>query len=206
MGAVCCRPKNLYGWTEAIALKRMGFILVGLSLLVLAGAALGVGHEVGHVSEGYDPNLGVLARLLSEGDVSPLPADDERLGKPISLEGSWEILGGFYAWGGIDPISTGYLSGVTGATQLLVYNLANQCWDPAPTGGLTEGDFTFAIEDQGPYDADDGLGVVSAYFIAVKPYSEPTPGGGGGGGCSAAFVAPASLLLLAPLFMLRRRG
>ena len=191
---------------EAVLLKRLGFILVGLSLLVLSGAAWSAGHEVGHVSGGYDPDLGTYATLLSEGGVSPLPADDEKLKKPINIEGAWEILGGFFASDGVDPTSIGYLDGVSGATQLLVYNIANECWDTAPTeGGPAEGDFPFAIQDGGPYDADGTAGLVAAYFIAVKPYSAES-GGGGGGGCSAAFLAPAALFLLAPLLMLRRRG
>lgn len=193
---------------EAIFLKRVGLILACLATVVLAGAAaFAVGHEVGHVSGGYDPNLGINATLLSSGDVEPLPSDHEYIGKPISLEGTWEILGGFHAFGGIHTTSVGYLDGVSEATKLLVYNLDSDCWDEAPAGGLTEGDFPFAIEDNGPYDADETPGLVAAYFIAIKPFSEnPSGGGGGGGGCSAGFLAPAALLLLAPLFLLRRRG
>jgi len=188
-------------------LKRFSLILACLATVILAGAAaFAVGHEVGHVPVSYDPELGISATLLSSGDVAPLPPDHEYLGKPISLDGSWEILGGFYAFGGIDPTSTGYLDGDNGATKLLVYNIDNGCWDEAPAGSLTEGDFPFAIQDNGPYDADDTPGLVAAYFIAVKPYSEtPSSGGGGGGGCAAAFLAPAALFLLAPLFVLRKR-
>lgn len=187
-------------------MKRFGLIFTCLAIVVLAGAAaFAVGHEVGHVSGGYDANLGINATLLSSGDVVPLSSDHEYIGKPISLDGTWEILGGFYACGGIDPVSTGYLDDDNGATKLLVYNLAGECWDEAPTGGLAEGEFPFAIEDNGPYDADLTTGSVAAFFVAVKPYSE-SPSGGGGGGCSALGFAPAALLLLAPLFLLRRRG
>lgn len=189
-------------------MKRFGLILACLATVVLAGAAaFAVGHEVGHVPGGYVENLGINATLLSSGDVAPLPSDHDYLRKPISLDGAWEILGGFHAFGGIHPTSVGYLDDDNGATKLLVYNLDNECWDEAPTGGLTEGEFPFAIEDGGPYDADDTTGQVAAFFIAVKPYSEtPSSGGGGGGGCAAAFLAPAALLLLAPLFLLRRRS
>ena len=71
-----------------------------------------------------------------------------------------------------------------------------------------EADRAFAIDDDGPYDADSDAGQVAAYFIAVKPYDEEEggSGGGGGGGCSAGTFAPAGLLLLAPLLLLRRRG
>lgn len=188
-------------------MKRFGLILACLATVVLAGAAaFAVGHEVGHVSGGYDANLGINATLLSSGDVAPLPPDHEYIGKPISIDGAWEILGGFYASGGIDETSVGYLDGVTGATKLLVYNIVNGCWDEAPTGGLAQGDFPFGIQDNGPHDADETPGLVAAYFIAVKPYSETPSSGGGGGGCSVGFLAPAALLLLAPLFLLRRRS
>lgn len=188
-------------------MKRFGLIFTCLAFVVLAcAAAFGVGHEVGHVPGTYDPDLGVSATLLSSGDVAPLPSSHEYLGKGISLDGTWEILGGFYAFGGIDTTSIGYLDDDNGATNLLVYNLVSQCWDEAPTGGLTQGDFPFGIADNGPYDADGNLGLVAAYFIAVKPYSETPSSGGGGGGCSALGFAPAALFLLAPLFLLRRRS
>ncbi len=186
-------------------MKRFGLICTCLAIVVLAcAAAFAVGHEVGHVSVTYDPDLGTSATLLSSGDVESLPPDHEYLGKPITLEGTWEILGGFYAFGGIDTTSIGYLDDDNGATNLLVYNLASQCWDEAPAGSLTEGDFPFAIEDNGPYDADGTPGLVAAYFITVKPYSETPSSGGGGGGCSALGFAPAALFLLAPLFLLRK--
>ena len=166
---------------------------------------------MGHVPGTYDPELGEAATLQSGGSVSPLPSNHEYLGKPISVDGTWEILGGFYASGGIETLSKGYLDDVNGATNLLVYNLVNECWDEAPTGdlavgALAEGEFPFAIQDGGPYDADVTQGLVAAYFIAVKPYSETPSSGGGGGGCSVGFLAPAALFLLAPLFLLRRRG
>jgi len=188
-------------------LKRFGLVFTCVAFVVLAcAAAFGVGHEVGHVPGTYDPDLGISATLLSSGDVESLPPDHEYLGKPIALDGTWEILGGFKAFGGIDTTSMGYLDDDNGATNLLVYNLLNQCWDEAPAGSLTEGEFPFAIEDGGPYDADVTPGLVAAYFIAVKPYSETPSSGGGGGGCSALGFAPAALFLLVPLFLLRKRG
>lgn len=188
-------------------MKRFGLVFTCLAFVVLAcAAAFAVGHEVGHVPDTYDPDLGTSATLLSSGDVYPLSADHEYLGKPISVDGTWEILGGFYASGGEDPLSTGYLDDDNGATNLLVYNLDNDCWDEAPTGDLAVGEFPFAIQDNGPYDDDENVGLVAAYFIAVKPYSETPSSGGGGGGCSALGFAPAALFLLVPLFLLRKRG
>ena len=82
-------------------MKRFGLIFTCLAFVVLAcAAAFGVGHEVGHVPGTYDPELGEAATLQSGGSVSPLPSNHEYLGKPISVDGTWEILGGFYASGG----------------------------------------------------------------------------------------------------------
>ena len=187
-------------------LKRFGLIAALLAFMLLACAAFGVGHEVGHVGDDYDPDLGEAATLQSGGSVSPLPSNHEYLGKPIALEGTWRITGGFMASGGTDSPSRGYLENRNGATKLLVYNFLDECWEEAPTGGLAEGDFPFSIADNGPHDADPDDHQVTAYFIAVAPYGDESGSGSGGGGCSALGFAPAALLLLAPLFLLRRRG
>lgn len=189
-------------------MKRLGLMAVLVALVLAAGAAFGAGHEVGHVGDDYDPNLGDYVSLQSGGSTSSLSSGHEYLGKGISLEGTWRILGGFFASGGTDDPSWGYMEEDRGATKLLVYNFDSEAWDEAPDGGYTDGAFAFAIDDDGPYDADSDAGQVAAYFIAVKPYDEEEggSGGGGGGGCSAGTFAPAGLLLLAPLLLLRRRG
>lgn len=189
-------------------MKRLGLMAVLVALVLAAGAAFGAGHEVGHVGDGYDPNLGDDVTLLSGGSTSSLASTHEFLGKGIALDGTWRILGGFIASGGTQSPSSGYLEDGGGATKLLVYNFDEEAWEEAPEGDLDEGEFPFTIEDNGPHDQDPDLKEVTAYFIAVEPYDEDEggSGGGGGGGCSAGTFAPAGLLLLAPLFLLRRRG
>lgn len=190
---------------EGICLKRLGLMAVLIALVLAAGAAFGVGHEVGHVGDDYDPNLGDYVVLKSGGNTGSLASDHQYLGREIAEEGTWRILGGFSA-SGPAPLQ-GYLEDGKGATKLLVYNKTTGSWDEAKTGGLNEGEFPFSIEDNSDYDTNASGGQVTAYFIAVKPYDdEDNGGGGGGGGCSAGTFAPAGLLLLAPLFLLRRRG
>ena len=187
-------------------MKRLGFMAVLLALVLAAGAAFGVGHEVGHVGDEYDPNLGDDVTFVTSGTTGSLPSTSSYLDAEINMEGTWRILGGFTA-SGPAPLQ-GYLEDGNGATQLLVYNDSTDNWDVTPTGGLNEGEFPFSITDNSDYDTNKSSGQVTAYFIAVEPYDddEGGSGGGGGGGCSAGTFAPAGLLLLAPLFLLRRRG
>jgi len=188
-------------------LKRLGLMAVLLALVLAAGAAFGVGHEVGHVGDEYDPNLGDYVVLRSGGSTGSLPSNHDYVKEGIiSLDGTWRILGGFFASGGTDDPSWGYMEEDRGATKLLVYNFDSGAWDEAPTGGYDDGAFAFAIEDDKSHDDDSDAGQVAAYFIAVEPYDEDEGGSGGGGGCSAGTFAPAGLLLLAPLFLLRRRA
>ena len=181
------------------------FLMLSLSLF-LSGAALGL--EVGHVSTSFEEAMYQNVSVTSGGgDTEPLGSTDPLLGDPISLDGSWSILGAFSA-DSTGSALAGTLNDDTGATNLLAYNFETNQWDEAPTG-ISEAavtSFPFAIPDNSPYD-QQGItsNDITAYFIAVKPYSE-TPSGGGGGGCAAAFLAPAALFLLAPLFLLRKRG
>jgi len=182
----------------------VAFLMLSLSLF-LTGAALGL--EVGHVSEAFDETMNLKVSVAS-GDAEPLGSTDPMLGDPISLDGSWSILGAFSADSAGSELA-GTLSDDTGATNLLAYNFVTNQWDEAPTG-ISEAAvtlFPFAIPDNSSYD-QQGItsNDITAYFMAVKPMETPTPsGGGGGGGCSAAFLAPAALFLLAPLFVLRKR-
>ena len=186
-------------------MKRLGLMAVLIALVLAAGAAFGVGHEVGHVGDDYDPNLGDYVSFVTSGTTGSLPSTSSYLDAEINQDGTWRILGGFSA-SGPAPLQ-GYLEDGKGATKLLVYNKRTDSWDEADTGGLNEGEFPFSIEDNGDYDTNASSGQVTAYFIAVEPYDdEDNGGGGGGGGCSAGTFAPAGLLLLAPLFLLRRRG
>ena len=158
-------------------MKRLGFMAVLLALVLAAGAAFGVGHEVGHVGDEYDPNLGDYVSLQSGGSLSSLSSGHDYLASEIAVEGTWRILGGFYASGGTADPSWGYLEEDRGATKLLVYNFDTEAWDEAKTGGHDDGAFAFAIDDDGPYDASDTPGQVAAYFIAVKPYDDEDNGG-----------------------------
>jgi Synergist-CTERM protein sorting domain-containing protein len=182
----------------------VAFLMLSLSLF-LTGAALGL--EVGHVSESFDETMNLKVSVTS-GDAEPLGSTDPLLGDPISLDGSWSILGAFSADSAGSALA-GTLSDDTGATNLLAYNFDTNQWDDAPTGVVTTaagGSFPFYIADNGPYD-QQGItsNDITAYFMAVKPMETPTPSGGGGGGCAAAILAPAALFLLAPLFVLRKR-
>lgn len=182
--------------------------LVALSFSVLlSGVALA--FEVGHISESFQETMYENVSL-SSGSAEPLPSSDPLIGQPISVDGSWTVLGAFSADTSQDVLS-GVLSDDTGATQLLAYNFSTEVWDIAPTLSIpieaaASGSFSFSIEDNGPYDEQwQTSGDITAYFMAVKPYKTPCSGGGGGG-CSGAFLAPAAIFLLAPLFLLKKRG
>jgi Synergist-CTERM protein sorting domain-containing protein len=182
---------------------RVSLLALSFSLL-LSGAVLAL--EVGHVSESFQETMSANVSIPL-GEAEPLPSTDPLVSQPISLDGSWTILGAFSADSAGSALA-GTLSDDTGATNLLAYNFVTNQWDEAPTGVVTTaagGSFPFFIQDNSPYDQEITSGDITAYFMAVKPLETPVSGGGGGG-CSAAFLAPAALFLLAPLFLLRKRG
>jgi len=212
---------------EAIFLKRYGLVLVAVVVSMLAGVALAqVGHitPVGHVetvqldwrviqSGDVVLNDGVSFTSLSQDDA---PAGTNQLGVlqlPEDKTYNLSLLGGIEATNSLNPalssvqagpieaqLSAGPISGdwnVQGQNMVLLYNNETGKWDGYD-------DYSFKVENNSSYDMASDWYEVKIRVIAAK--ATEVSSGGGGGGCSVGFLAPAAFFLLAPLFLLRRRG
>lgn len=209
-------------------MKRFGFILSVLAIAALAGVAIA---EVGHITPvGHVDTVQLDWQTIESDDVflhdgasfSFLPQEEAPTGTgdlgdlqlPEDTAYNLSILGGIEATIGLDSVSaqgapieirgiSAIISGdlqIPNQNMLLLFNEATQKWD-----GYN--DFSFSIGDGSSYDMASQADAVKIRVIGAMATEASSGGsGGGGGGCSAAFLAPAALFLLAPLFLLRKRG
>lgn len=208
-----------------MSLKRFGLILATFAVVVLAGAAVAqVGHitPVGHVDNieldwetvtSQDVVVNAPFRALYQEEAPDALDNLGTLQLPEDKTYTLTLLGGIEAGnlsnvevtaqeGGIEPqVGWSIISGdfnLTGQNMVLLYNGETGKWDGLPGSH-------FEIPDDSSYALNDEDLGMRVRVIAAKA-TEVTSGGGGGGGCSVGFLAPAGLLFLAPLFLLRRRG
>lgn len=215
-------------------MRRFGFILACMTVLLVAGAAFSqVGHitPVGHVDsvdlgkwgEPTDEEVQVNPETtwvpLQKGQA---PQNTDQLGTlqlPQDRAYVLTLLGGIECSRSRDLVPTSSASAqetlvelqvedplvisgdlkLQGQNMLLLYNNVTKKWDGYP-------DSIFNVEEGSSYDLLDSPDKMQIRVIGAKATEVTSGGSGGGGGCTAAFLSPAALFLVAPLFLLKRRG
>ncbi len=203
-------------------MKMSRFTLCLLAVFILVPAAFA---QVGHTSVGHVDTLTSNWSEITGDQESMDPAETEclPLSEDLAPQGtgdfgilelpgentySLSLLGGMRAIypplagsGGISSAVTHSINGTVdvggGQNMLLLKNTAGK-WDGYPN------DPTFSVVDNTSWDLNPNADEVEVQVVVAKA-TEASSGGGGGGGCSAGFLAPAALILLAPLFLLRKR-
>lgn len=205
-------------------MRRFGFILACMTVLLVAGAAFSqVGHitPVGHVervelnwetlvSDDVNRNGSWEFRFLDPKEGPGRVEDLGILALPEDKTYVLTLLGGIDATKGtieVGDVSLGTamvdaLEGkieAKGQNMLLFYNRDTGKWD-----GIASSEFS--IQENSSYDIESDNAGIHARIVSAKATEVTSGGGGGGGGCTAAFLSPAALFLLAPLFLLKRRN